>query len=128
VSKFARSHFWSFVWYALVVLVVIGSLLPADSPVMKSVDSLPVGDKVQHFTAYAALAFLPTLRERPAKLGIQLAFAAVLGVLLEFGQLYSPGRSFDVYEMMADGLGILAGFVIGLPFRLALYSKTSEHP
>jgi VanZ family protein len=95
---------------------------------MKSVDSLPVSDKFQHFTAYAALAFLPTLHERRAKLGVQLAFAAVLGVLLEFGQLYSSGRSFDVYDMLADGLGILAGFVAGLPFRLALYSKTSEHP
>jgi VanZ family protein len=115
-------------WYALVALVAIGSLLPANSPIMKTVDSLPVGDKVQHFTAYAALAFLPTLRERPAKLGIKLAFAAVLGVLLEFGQLYSPGRSCDVYDMLADGLGILAGFVIGLPFRFALDSTTSEHP
>ena len=95
---------------------------------MRTVDSLTVGDKFRHFTAYAALALLPALHEGPAKLGILLVFAAVLGVLLEFGQLFSPGRSYDVYDSLADGLGILVGFTVGLPFRFTLDSRTSEHP
>jgi VanZ family protein len=113
----AKHVWWRIVWAVLIVLVVIGSLLPADSVIMEKLDALPVNDKVQHFAAYAALAFVPTLHESATRLGIFLGFVVVLGVLLEYGQLYSPGRSFDVNDMLADGIGVLAGFFIGRPLR-----------
>src|SRR5580700_9337477 len=54
MSESARSRILRPVWCVLVALVVVGSLLPANSPIMRTVDSLPVGDKFHHFTAYAA--------------------------------------------------------------------------
>lgn len=57
----AKHVWWRVVWAVLIVLVVLGSLLPADSVIMEKLDALPVNDKVQHFAAYAALAFCADL-------------------------------------------------------------------
>ena len=114
---FAKS-LWKVGWIALIIIVIIGSLLPADSQVMRAVNRLPVSDKLQHLAAYAALAFLPTLYERSAKLRMILGLTLVLGIVLEFGQIYSPGRTCDMYDMLADGVGVLTGFVVGLRVRL----------
>ena len=86
-------------WGACLIAVIVGSLLPGDSAPMAAIDSLGVSDKFQHCGAYAVLAFLPCIYERRRVAGMLLVFAAAMGVLLEFGQLFSPGRSFDVYDM-----------------------------
>ena len=117
-----QSVFWRIVWASLLTGVVIGSLLPGDSPVMKELDSLAINDKIEHFLAYAGLAFLPTLHETVAKLRGFLALAAIMGVLLELGQLLVPGRTCDVYDALADGAGILGGFLLGLAIRATIKS------
>jgi VanZ family protein len=38
-------------------------------------------------------------------------------VLLEFGQLFSPGRSFEIGDMLADAAGVIAGMSLGLWIR-----------
>ncbi len=99
------------------MIVIGGSLLPGNSAPMRAIDSLGVSDKLEHCAAYAALAFLPCLHERRGTVVLLLLFAAALGILLEFGQLLSPGRSFDVYDMLADGAGIIGGAAVGLVLR-----------
>jgi hypothetical protein len=39
-------------WVVLIGCVVVGSLLPAASPVMVAVGRLNINDKVEHFCAY----------------------------------------------------------------------------
>jgi VanZ family protein len=46
-----------------------------------------------------------------------LLIAVAMGILLEFGQLYSPGRSFDTHDMLADVVGIITGAATGLLLR-----------
>ena len=112
-----RKGLLRFVWLLVVLAVVVGSLLPADSLPMQMLDRLRVGDKIQHFGAYATLAFLPAVHER-WKFVVAVALAAVaMGVGLEFGQLYSPGRSFEVADMIADAMGVCFGLGIGIPVR-----------
>ena len=48
-------------WGVLICCVVIGSLLPAASPVMVQIGRLHINDKVQHFCAYLALSLLPVI-------------------------------------------------------------------
>lgn len=104
-------------WVACLLAVMIGSLLPADSEPMVAIDSLGVSDKLEHFGAYGVLAFLPCIHERRRRAILLMTFAAAMGVSLEFGQLFSPDRTFDIYDMLADGIGILVGAVVGLPIR-----------
>jgi len=84
---------------------------------MESLARLPISDKVEHFGAYAVLAFLPALHRRGLPLSAFLLGTVMLGVALEFGQIYSPGRSFDLWDMAADTAGAAAGFCIALLFR-----------
>ena len=107
----------------LVVLVIIGSLLPAASAPMQAVAALQVNDKVQHVLAYVSLAFLPALHEQRRRLAYIALGLVALGVLLEFGQLFSPGRSFEIGDMAADAAGVVAGTALGLWMRPLLANR-----
>lgn len=98
-------------------VVIVGSLLPANSAPLRFLAALNINDKLEHLGAYAALALLPALHERPRLLSSLLLLLLLLGVLLEFGQLYSPGRSFEAGDMLADASGLMLGWLCALPLR-----------
>jgi len=104
-------------WFAAVVAVVVGSLLPGSSLPIQALGELHISDKILHFAAYAVLAFLPALHERRPALGAALLGALALGVLLEFAQRLSPGRNFELADMLADACGLLCGLILALPLR-----------
>jgi len=103
-------------WCGAILAVVICSLLPADSLPMVAISRVPVNDKAEHFGAYFVLAILPAIHERWRFVTVAALGAIVLGVGLEFGQNYSPGRSFEILDMLADSLGVCSGLAVG--FRL----------
>jgi VanZ family protein len=106
------------VWGGCVLAVIIGSLLPGNSIPIQALERLHINDKVQHALAYAVLALLPVLHEqRRNSVALLLLIAVAMGILLEFGQLYSPGRSFDTHDMLADVAGIIIGATTGLLLR-----------
>jgi VanZ family protein len=110
-------------WSAGVLAVVVGSLLPGDSLLIQELALLDVSDKVQHFCSYAALAFLPALYER-RRAAILLGLGLIaLGISLEFGQLMSVDRDFEVGDMVADSagvsIGLAAGWIVHTRFGLA---------
>src|ERR1035438_1239672 len=93
------------VWAVLICCVVIGSLLPAASPVMVAVGRLHINDKVQHFCAYLALSSLPVIGFRDRRRGIVAGLSMfVLGVFLEGGQHFSPGRAVELGDVLANGV------------------------
>jgi VanZ family protein len=99
-------------------IIVIGSLSPANSRLMAAVDRLPVSDKTLHFTAYLVLAGLAVLAfSRPLDALFAAGSMALLGVLLEFGQYFSPGRTPDVWDEVANVLGVICGIALAFPFR-----------
>jgi VanZ family protein len=100
-----------------ILVVIIGSLLPSDTAPIQALNSLGINDKVMHFLAYAIIAVLPAIHERPVFSIFAGVAAVALGVALEYGQLYSPGRSFEVADMAADALGVSLGLLVGIPFH-----------
>ena len=105
-------------WLLSILLVSIGELLPAASPVMCAVGRLPVSSKVLHFSAYIWLAFLALLAIKRRSLAVPAALAMILlGVILEFGQKLVPGRNFEVRDMFINGFGVLTGMAIGILSR-----------
>jgi VanZ family protein len=107
-------------WYAAILTVIVGSLLPGDSLPMRELDQLHASDKVLHCGAYATLAFLPVLTEKRRRLFLVLLGLVSLGILLEFAQLLSVERTFEIGDMVADTAGICAGVALGLPLRNGL--------
>jgi hypothetical protein len=78
-------------WGVLICCVVIGSLLPAASPVMVAIGRLHIWDKLQHFGAYLALSFLPVIGFRDRRRGLMAGLSMfLLGVLMEAGQHFPP--------------------------------------
>lgn len=101
------------VWGLSIAVVVIGTLLPADTAPIRALDFLGINDKVEHGLAYLSLAFLPALHESRRRLVFIAPALVALGVALEFGQLLSPGREFEIGDMIADAAGVAAGLAVG---------------
>jgi VanZ family protein len=105
-------------WAVLICCVVIGSLLPAASPVMVAVGRMHVSDKVLHFCAYLALSSLPVIGFRDRRRGVVAGVSMfVLGILMEAGQHFSPGRAVEFGDVIANGAGVSCGTLLGLPIR-----------
>ena len=87
-----------------ILALLIGSLIPTDH-----VGGPTVNDKLLHFVAYAMVGVLTVwvFQGRRLRLGF-LLMLTVLGVALEFGQLFVPGRAFEVWDMIANSCGTLA--------------------
>jgi VanZ family protein len=99
----------------IVFLVALVAL--ADSgrgqPFFALVRQVPAGDKLGHFVLFGILSFLVNLISRGAgfKLGrivLLKGSAIVIGVVTaeEFSQLFFRSRSFDLFDLAADLLGI----------------------
>jgi len=106
----------------LVLLVIYLSLTPAPL-------TLPIGeggDKVSHAFAYFVL--MSWFANLYAVVSVRARFAVGfigLGVILEFVQLWTGYRSFEVTDMTASAIGVLAGWLAASP-RLPNYLALAE--
>ena len=128
MASFDRKRILRVVWLTAILVVIIGSLLPGNSAPMRLLDTLHVPDKVEHFLAYAVLAFLPTIHERRGFIIVAAIGAVALGVGLEYAQLYSGWRDFEVKDMVADTAGVLTGAAAGIPMRSIEVVRTLLSP
>jgi VanZ family protein len=96
--------------------VVIGALTLMPQPVA------PMGpqwiDKLYHLLAFAALVF-PTGFLRPKRLVAAGVLALFYGAAIELIQP-AVGRSGELGDLLADGIGILVGIALGLAVRRRL--------
>jgi VanZ like family len=114
----ARRKVILLLWAVLICCVVIGSLLPAASPLMVAIGRLHINDKAQHFCAYLALSLLPVIGFRDRRRGITAAFSMfLLGILMEAGQHFSPGRAVELGDVIANGAGVSCGVLLAPPIR-----------
>ena len=108
-------------WAVLICCVIIGSLLPATSPVMVDIGRLHINDKVLHFCGYVALSLLPVIGFRDRKRGIVAGLSMfILGLLLEDGQRFSPGRAVELGDVIANGAGVSCGVLLAPPIRMLI--------
>lgn len=96
-----------FLWGISICIVIYYSLVPqVEFPV-----DFWNADKLYHSAAYGWLAVLPMMGIALRRLALPAALSMIiLGVLLEIGQYYIPGRSFSLLDITANGLGALLGF------------------
>ena len=91
---------WLALGWAMVAAVVWGSLTPAPPQAGN--------DKIGHFAAYGVLMFW-FAQLYLSRLACAAGFIA-LGIALEFAQGWLGYRSFELYDMVADALGVLLGW------------------
>ena len=112
---------WLLLGWLLVLLVIYLSLTPA--PI-----TLPMreGDKLSHALAYFVLMswFANLYSGASVRAGFGAGFTT-LGVILEFVQLWTGYRSFEVTDMAASAFGVAVGWVAAPP-RLPNYLSLAE--
>jgi len=100
-------------WIALLALVVTGELIPGTSPPLRWVSATGISDKMLHCGAYTLLAAIPVLAFAQARSVLWALALMPVGVVLEFLQNVVPGRSFELGDITANTLGVLAGIAAG---------------
>jgi VanZ family protein len=112
-----KRHLFAILWALFILILTLspGSAVP---------EVRIVGiDKAVHFFLFGVLMlltlweFLKNKKQEVPDNLFPLSFSLCIGygIMIEFIQIYIPGRSFSVYDMMANTLGVLMGFLI---FRL----------
>ena len=96
-----------------VAVVAVLSLLPAhDLP------KVGVSDKLEHAGAYFVLAILGGLGLRARRsLAYLFILLCAMGGVIELLQAFSPGRSPDVFDALANATGAGAGVLVALVVR-----------
>jgi len=106
-------------WGAEICAVIVGSLLPASV-----LDGIHYDDKLVHFVNYAALGMLPAIGLEALSSGMACAAAMVpMGICIEFLQRLIPGRTFELADMAANGLGVVTGAILALIVRPLLDAR-----
>jgi VanZ family protein len=72
-------------------------------------------DKVYHLLAYGWLAILPIFGYATKKRALIASVSMIfLGIGLEIGQFFVPGRTFSFLDILANSLGVFIGIGLGL--------------
>jgi len=95
------------------------SLMPA-----KTIGKLPGWDKAWHGGSYFALALPICLLYGPGRYPMKiLAMLIVYGAVLECGQIYVPGRSFEWGDLLANSVGATLGYLVGFAVLLLIQKR-----
>jgi VanZ family protein len=85
---------------------------------MAAVGRLRINDKVMHFGAYMALSLLPVIGFKDLRRGLMAGISMfLLGVLMEAGQHFSPGRAVELGDVVANGAGVTCGALLASAIR-----------
>jgi VanZ family protein len=94
----------------LAVLVVGTSGLAFDPSPPAEIDT--GWDKLNHVVAFSAMAFSACFAFAHARHAVVIALALLaFGVFIELVQSQIPARSAEAFDVLADGVGILAGLL-----------------
>ena len=98
---------WAGVGWVLVVGVIVGSLLPGPA-----LPSIGLSDKLEHALAYfLMMVWFAGLYRRTAHPRIAVVLL-LLGIALDLLQATTRTRSFEVYDIVADAVGIAIGLLL----------------
>ena len=102
------------VWGLMVIAVVVSSLLPQHQIPIE----IPFTDKVAHFITYMFLTFIALISstQKHSVLMI-LALQILIGVFVEFAQSFTPDRTPELLDVLANSLGVLVGALVYFLFR-----------
>ena len=110
VSNFNFGGLWASIGWALIALVIYLSLTPSPPEIIE----FAFADKLKHLLAYGVLMgwFSQLYPATKSQLFWALVFC-LLGVAMEFGQDWGGQRTFDVFDMLANGSGVLLAWWLG---------------
>lgn len=106
-------------------IIIILSLLPKNSISTSRIKLFEGADKIVHFFMYFVFMVLwryasrvPEIVNKKKFIFYGLIFGALLGIILEILQKYLDiGRSFDIFDILANISGLIFVFLINKNFK-----------
>jgi len=99
-----------------VIIILIVTLTPANGKMLGS-----YLDKVGHFMIFFFLAINLCYKYQKNEALIGVLFGGILfGFLTEILQQFIPGRNMDIYDAIADTLGIIVGYYFYSSYKFKL--------
>lgn len=126
MSEKERISKWQMTWLASAWLLV--GVVVYLSLVRLEVDVAEGGDKIGHMLAYATMTFW--FMQVYVTTGSRRAIAAVLvalGVVLELLQGYTGYRTFDYADMIANTIGVAAGWIASPPRTPSVLTRIQSY-
>lgn len=110
---------WTAAGWLIVAAIVWLSVMPSPPD-----PGIEYGDKLEHVLAYGVLMFwfCQLHAGRRARLAYAIGFAA-MGVAFEFIQGALAYRSYEEFDMVANVLGVAAGWVVAHASGAALFAR-----
>jgi len=105
---------WRLAFGLCVLAVLVLALMPNDVPIPST-----GWDKSNHLLAFSIMALLG-VRAFPGRTMAVLAGLLAYGVLIEVLQSFTPSRSADWHDVVADGVGLAVGWGTGHLARLVI--------
>lgn len=91
---------------ASVLIVLVVTLTPGNGKILGN-----YLDKVAHFSIFLFLSLSINFKFRNQEKQIEyLLWAVLLGLLTEIIQQFIPGRNMDLYDVLANLLGVIFGY------------------
>lgn len=108
VTTYSEELMIQLIFTGYVLLVIFLSLIPS-----AAISTGMHSDKLAHFLAYGVMGFLAyvSVESRHNKAYL-FVFVIALGVVLEFFQLYLPGRSASFFDIIANTVGTIIGYLL----------------
>ncbi|HZZ74554.1 MAG TPA: VanZ family protein [Puia sp.] len=117
LSKKTPARLWTI--FILILMAIPGNMLPREEKTF-----IPNLDKLVHATLFGSFVFLwsiyyATRKEKNnhsnSRYVLILIIACLYGVATELMQKYLiPNRDYDIYDIMADSIGAVLGFLFVL--------------
>ena len=98
---------WRLAFGTCVLAVLLLALMPTDVPIPST-----GWDKSNHLLAFSVMALLGR-RACPGRTLVVLAGLLAYGALIEVLQSFTPSRSADWHDLVADGAGLALGWGAG---------------
>jgi VanZ family protein len=113
-----------FVFALFIGLVVYAADVGIGKHYFDIVRSFPLGDKISHLCLMGIMSALANLAARgrrirlgPISFGLGTVIVAAVVVAEEISQIWVPGRTFDLFDLVADFLGIACGEILAARYR-----------
>ena len=100
----------SILYRAVFWVMCLGIFVLAILPNNVSATAFPAADKIVHAVAFACLSFVGCFAY-PLRIFVLTAFLVTLGAAIEVAQGFRPDRSQELFDFLADVVGIALGFI-----------------
>ncbi|RZT95258.1 VanZ family protein [Rivibacter subsaxonicus] len=114
-------------WRLLFVLAVLVALFFALKPASTEPEPIEYLDKLEHIAAFAVLMVLGVLAALRPVWALALGLLA-LGIGIEIAQAFTPDRTPDVRDVVADAIGIVTGLLLYVLWRELSQRRASRTP